>query len=224
MSRLRLVVLLTTLCIASSRPRSAEAQPAPIPAQTPVAPTASAPVNIPAPYYRYGYAPAPDARIRALNELQTLDFRIAQLKQNQHQHGIAGPIIMTAAGYTFTVVLGSLALVNSGIARDIQTGHCGDDEPYDYDSACDFNGDGDVDGHDEDEARRLARIFGGVSLIGAGLGITGTVLLVRRLAKRREFAPELRDLAVRRGQLLQQLRYGGGFSRNAFQFTVGARF
>src|SRR5690349_786204 len=179
MSRLRLVVLLTTLCLASSRPGIGEAQSAPVPVQTPAAPAVSAPVSAPAPYYGYGYAP--DARARALNELQTLDLRIAQLKQAQKQHGIAGPIVMTATGYSFTVVLGALALVNLAIARDIENGHCGDDEPYDNDSACDFNGDGNVDKHDENDARRLARIFGGVSLIGAGLGITGTVFLVRRL-------------------------------------------
>jgi hypothetical protein len=153
-----------------------------------------------------------------------LDLRIAQLKQAQKQHGIAGPIVMTATGYSFTVVLGALALVNLAIARDIENGHCGDDEPYDNDSACDFNGDGNVDKHDENDARRLARIFGGVSLIGAGLGITGTVFLVRRLTKRRESAPELRDLGVRRGQLLQQLRYGGGFTNSAFQLSVSGRF
>ncbi|HEX6245741.1 MAG TPA: hypothetical protein VFZ61_32680 [Polyangiales bacterium] len=159
-----------------------------------------------------------------MNELQALDLRIAQLKQSQKQHGIAGPIVMTASGYSFTVVLSALALVNLAIASDIDKGHCGEDEPYDYDSACDFNGDGDVDQHDEDDARRLARIFGGVSLVGAGLGIAGTVLLVRRLAKRRQFTPELHELGARRGQLLQQLRYGGGFSANAFQLSVSGRF
>lgn len=227
MSRLRLVVLLTTSCFASSHALVAAAQPLPVPESSASVPAASAvPVAPPAPYYGYGYgySYASDARLRALHELQLLDQRIAQLRRGQQQHSIVGPIIMTAAGYSFTVVLGALALVNASIARDINKGHCGDDEPYDFDSACDFNNDGDVDHHDEADARRLARILGGVSLIGAGLGITGTVLLVRRLAKRRAFAPELRELGVRRGQLLQQLRYGGVFTSNALQLNVSGRF
>jgi hypothetical protein len=70
----------------------------------------------------------------------------------------------------------------------------------------------------------MARTFGAISALGAGLGIAGTVLLLKRLSKRRVFAPELRELGVRRGQLLQQLRYGGSYSQNGMQLSIGGRF
>lgn len=251
MRLLRLVALLASLCSAVANAQTTPVSPAPtaptpvgapapvtVPAQvtlpTPVAvpaPVAApAPAQSgapPAPYYGYGYAPPPDpSRLRALSELQSLDVRIALLKQNQKQHGIVGPTIMTAVGYSLTLVFGAIAFADLAVANNIADGHCGYDDryDYDYDASCDVNDDGFVDADDEDTARTLARTFGALSVVGAGLGITGTVLLVRRLAKRREFAPELRELGVRRGQLLQQLRYGGGYSRNGIQLTLSAQF
>jgi hypothetical protein len=202
----------------------AHAQSAAAPADAaPLAPGIAPVPYAPAPYYGYGY-PAPDpGRALALNELQSLDIRIAQLKQSQKQHSIVGPTIMTAAGYTVMLVFGAIALSDWAIAENVQHGDC-QGGVYDYDPACDVNDDGYIDKDDEDTARTLARTFGALSIVGTGLGITGTVLLVKRLAKRREFAPELRELGLRRGQLLQQLRYGGAYSQRGMQLTLSARF
>jgi hypothetical protein len=70
----------------------------------------------------------------------------------------------------------------------------------------------------------MARTFGAISIIGTGVGITGAVFLMKRLAQRRQYTPENQELKVRRGQLLQQLRYGGGYSNNTFSLTLSARF
>lgn len=179
--------------------------------------------------YGYGYAapPASDPeRARALGELQNLDLRIAAVRKKQKQHGIVGPAAMTASGYAIAVLFGAIAVWEWAIAEDIRQGDCSRyRDRYDrYDDECDVNNDGYVDGDDRRDARTLSRAFGAVSAVGAGLGIAGTVFLVRRLGKRRAYAPELRDLGVRRGQLLQQLRYGGGYSHNGVQLSISGRF
>jgi hypothetical protein len=233
---LRLLVLFALTLIF---PRFTQAQtvaPAePAPVAPAVAPPNAVPVQLPAPsaptpaapYYGHSYAAPPlvdPGRIRALNELQTLDQRIASVRSKQKQYSIVGPSVMTASGYGVSLAFGIVAMLQWALAEDIEEGHCGDYR-YDHSHAyCDVNDDGIVDKDDEHTARSLARTFGVISGIGAGLGIAGTVLLVKRLSKRHEFAPELRDLGVRRGQLLQQLRYGGGYSRNSVQFNVTALF
>jgi hypothetical protein len=243
MRLLGLVVLFASSCsaLAHAQPggTTATAPPAPVLAPEPIAATSApdlaAPApswtpqpelppaqSAPAPYYGYGYADP--GRLRALNELQHLDLRIAQLKQSQKQHGIVGPAILTAVGYTVTLVFGAIALADWAIAENFDDGLCGQGELYDYDPSCDVNNDGYVNPEDEDAARTLARTLGALSVVGTGVGIAGTVLLVRRLAKRREFKPELKDLGARRGQLLQQLRYGGVYSARGVQLTVSARF
>jgi len=66
--------------------------------------------------------------------------------------------------------------------------------------------------------------MGGLSLLGAGLGITGTVLLVRQLAKRRQANPELQSLRLRKLELLRHLQYGGGLSQNGLHRTLRGTF
>jgi hypothetical protein len=244
---LRLLVLFALVCPVFA-PAFAHAQTTP-PAGAPDAAAAPAPVAPAAPpgafpqqqaapqvqapppppsYYDYGYgyvAPPPDpARVRALGELQSLDLRIASVRQKQKQHSIVGPAAMTASGFAVAMLFGAIAVWEWSLAEDIRRGDCGTYRYDRYDDDCDVNNDGYVDGDDRRAARTLARSFGAVSAVGAGLGIAGTVFLVRRLAKRRVYAPELRDLGLRRGQLLQQLRYGGGYSQNGLQLTVSGRF
>ena len=177
--------------------------------------------------YGYGYPPAPvdPARAKTLGELQGLDLRIQELRRQQKRYSLGGPIAMTSAGFAVSIGFGVGALLSWAIAEDIQHHDCGDyNSSYYYADRCDINNDGDVDYHDEHDARRLARTFGAVSAIGGGVGILGTVWLVKRLAKRQQFEPELDQLSRRRGELLQQLRYGAGYSNNGLQLTLSGRF
>lgn len=190
------------------------------------APPPPAPVAGGYPYgYGYGYAPAPvdPRRDKTLSELQQVDVRIASVRKQQKQYSIAGPLAMTATGYGFAAIAGLVAVFSWVNAEDIQSGDC----PYSYrrNNRCDIDDDGVIDKHDERDARILARTFGAISALGAGVGIAGTVLLMKRLAKRRQYGPELDELGTRRGQLLHELRYGGGYSQNGgLQLNVSGRF
>jgi len=66
--------------------------------------------------------------------------------------------------------------------------------------------------------------MGGLSLVGVGVGIAGTVFLAQRLAKRRESTPEIQRLRSRKQQLMRSLQYGGGYSQNGLQLTLGGAF
>jgi hypothetical protein len=163
---------------------------------------------------------------QASAELQAVNLRIAALKQERGQYGIGGPIAMTAAGFGIALIFGSVSLVEWAVAEDIQHGDCGYyvDRDYDYDSACDVNDDGRIDGDDEDKARMLSRTFGALTGIAGGVGIWGAVLLGKRLSERRIYAPELKALSTRRKQLLQQLKYGGYMQHGGLLLSVGGRF
>jgi hypothetical protein len=235
---------------APAAPKPAEA-PAPQAAPAPVAPaappgafpqeaqTAPPPQVAPPPpvvgpypynYGGYGYAaPVNDpARQKTLADLQQVDLRLTNLHAQQQQYSLTGPSIMMGAGFAVALGFGIAAIIDRVIAEDIQHGDCrynynSNDYYYD-DDYCDVSNNGLVTQHDEDLARTMARTFGAISIIGTGVGITGAVFLMKRLAERRQFTPELQELKVRRGQLLQQLRYGGGYSNNTFRLTLSASF
>jgi hypothetical protein len=165
-------------------------------------------------------------RQKTMGELRTVDLRIASVRREQSQYSLAGPIAMTAAGFGTAIAFGVVAMVEWFIADDIDKKNCGYyySDYNGYDSRCDVNNDGRVNSDDEHRARVLARTFGAMSGVGAAVGITGTVFLMKSMAKRRQYSPELNELSTRRGQLLQQLRYGGGYSNNGMQFTLSGRF
>ncbi len=198
-------------------PDTAEAPPAPLQGQG-------------YPYgYGYGYvAPPMDPRHqKALHDLQQLDLRIASLRKQQRQYSIVGPAIMTGSGYLVAFGFGVAALASYFIAEDIREGDCPlrfNRSTREYDDRCDVNNNGLVTGKDEDAARTLARTFGAISALGAGVGVVGTVLLVKQLAKRRQYQPELYELNTQRGQLIQQLRWGGGYSSNGATLTLSGKF
>lgn len=180
--------------------------------------------------YGYGYqqAPADPARQKTLAELQALDLRLVNLRAQQKQYSITGPATMMGAGFAVMLGFGIAAIFERIVAEDIQHGDCHnyyDDDYYYHDpSYCDVNNNGFVTQHDEDLARTMARSFGAVSAIGGAVGITGAVFFFKRLQQRKQFAPEMEELKVKRGQLLQQLRYGTGYSSNGFSLTLSGRF
>jgi len=155
-----------------------------------------------------------------LSELSNLDTRLSAVERERAQHRIGGPIAMMGVGYGVTLLFGGVGLIRWSIAEEIRRDGYYADDYGNYD----LNDDGTVDGKDEDRARRTARVMGGLSLLGAGLGITGTVLLVRQLAKRRQANPELQSLRLRKLELLRHLQYGGGLSQNGLQLTLRGTF
>lgn len=179
--------------------------------------------------YGYGYVapPVDPQRQKALHDLQQLDQRIASVRKQQRQYSIVGPTIMTGSGYLVAFGFGVGALASYFIAEDIREGDCRlrfNRTTREYDDRCDVNDNGVVTEKDEDAARTLARTFGAISALGAGVGVVGTVLLVKQLARRREYQPELYELHTRRGRLIQQLRWGGGYSSNGATLTLSGKF
>jgi hypothetical protein len=191
-----------------------------------------APVQPPGDYpygYGYGYVPPPvdPQRQKALHELQQVDLRISSVRRQQRQYSIVGPAVMTGSGYLLAAGFGIAAVASFFLAEDIRDGDC--DLRYnrgtrEYEDRCDVNDNGLVTRADEDAARVLARTFGAISALGAGVGVVGTVLLMKQLGKRRQYQPELYELNTRRGQLLQQLRWGGGYSNNGATLTLSGKF
>lgn len=240
MAWLRSLLVLVALCPALA---AAQADPssegAPAPGEAPVAPL-EAPVAPPAPPGVFpAKPPAPGGaaqdrdprsdpqRARLLEEIERLDLRMASLREQRREVGLTAPAVVTAVGYGVAFVAGAVALAEWSILRDIQDGDCGSPtgrSAYRYASRCDLNDDGVVDGDDKHAARVLARSFGTLSAVAAGVGVAGTVFLLRRLAKRRAFEPELRELRGQRHQLLQQLRYDGGYAHGVFQISLRGRF
>lgn len=222
-------------------PVAAPPQAAPAPAAPPQAyPVQPAPPPAVAPYpgappqpgvapngYGYGYPGVVDpARAQAVAELQAIDMRLAALKQQQAEHSLGGPIAMTAAGFGIAVIFGAVALSQFVLAEDIQSGECGyyvNRDGY-YDSRCDANDDGQVDGDDVDRARKMSRTFGALSGVAGGLGIVGAVLLGLRRAERSVYTPEIKALGARRKQLMREMKYGGYVQYGGLVVTVGARF
>jgi hypothetical protein len=207
-------------------PQSATAAATPVEPPPPPPPVAGT-----YPYgYGYGYSAPPPAdprREKTLSELRQVDLRIASVKKEQRQHSLVGPVAMTGSGYLVAAAFGLAAVLEWAIAEDIRDDDCGyryNRATRDYEDRCDVNNNGVVTKADEHDARVMARTFGAISAAGAGLGIAGTVLLMRQLAKRREYSPELYELGTRRGQLLQQLRYGGGYSSNGLTLSVSGKF
>jgi hypothetical protein len=216
-----------------------EAPPAPPGAypQAPIAPPAQAappPVGYPYGYappqgYGYGQPVVDPARQQTLTELQQVDLKLASVRGEQKQYSLGGPAAMMGAGFGIALGFGTAAIIERIIAEDIEHRDCNydnyyDDDYYYDDNWCDVSGNGIVTEHDEDLARGMARGFGVVAGIGAGVGIMGTVFLMQRLAKRREFSPQINELNLRRSQLLQQLRFGGGYSQNRLHLTISGRF
>lgn len=136
---------------------------------------------------------------------------------------------MTGSGYLVAAGFGIAAMASFFLAEDIRDGDCGSRyyrsrRDYYYGDRCDVNDNGLITRADEDAARVLARTFGAISALGAGIGVVGTVLLVKQLGKRRQYTPELRELNTRRGSLLQRLHWGGGYSSNGAALTLSGRF
>ncbi|HEX6245994.1 MAG TPA: hypothetical protein VFZ61_33945 [Polyangiales bacterium] len=244
--RALLAAVLAALLLASGAARAqdpvappppAAAPPAAYPAPAPAAPypdTAPPPVAPPAPYsgaaqpgvapngYGYGYPMLDPARA----ELQAIDLRLSTLKQQQAQHGIGSPIAMTAAGFGILVIFGAVSLSQFALAEDIESGECSFYVARDgyYDSRCDVNDDGEIDGQDVDRARMLTRTFGALAGVAGGLGIVGAVWLGLRRAERSVYTPEIKALGARRKQILRDLKYGGYPQYGGMVLTLGARF
>lgn len=206
-------------------PASPEGE-APLPYAPPTAPYAQPLVPQPVPPPGYGQPRLQDPRqLAAISaELAVVDAQLAELQHARAQHGIAGPITMMAAGYGLGGLFGLVGLIQWSSAEEIESGDILAYDGVDYESNYDLNNDGVVDERDEHRARRGARIMGGLSLIGVGVGVAGTILLVRRLAKRRELKPDVERLRGRRLELFRALQYGGGFSQNGLQLTLGGVF
>jgi hypothetical protein len=193
----------------------------PAPAPYPYAPPAQAYPYVP-PAYPYAPPVDPAQRAAVLGELANVDAQIANIQAARGRHGLGGPIAMMASGFGTAAVFSIVALVQWGIADDIQHDRFFDTE-YDYEDY-DLNDDGIIDEDDEQRARRGARTLGTLSFVGIGVGIGGSVFLARRLAARRKFNPELNSLRARRIQLLRHLQYGGALSKNGMQLTLGGHF
>jgi hypothetical protein len=190
------------------------------------------PAPPPPPGYGYPVPQDPAQRAAVIGELSSVDARLQAVQRERSSHRIGGPIAMMSVGYGCSLIFMGVALAQWSLAEDIQTGDFtsynsrgGDDYYYDYDGdRYDLNNDGRIDGDDEDKARRQARVLGGLTGIAAGIGITGTVVLVQRLAKRHQLAPEIEKLKGRRLELLRHLQYGGAPSQSGLQLTLSGKF
>lgn len=207
--------------------------PAPIPQQPPPVQYAqpapgqyAQPLAPPPPGYAYPAPQDPAQRAAVLAELSQVDGRLYALQLERSSHRIVGPIITMGGGFGAAVLFGMVGLIKWGVAEDIKRGDYPTlyDSSTEFDSTYDLNGDGVVDGEDEGRARRTARVTGTLSIIGVGVGIVGSVWLAKQLAKRRQLTPELQNLRGRKQELLRNLQYGGGYSQNGLQLTLGGTF
>jgi len=209
------------------------ATPAPAPAPAAVAPAAPYPAGpgsppeitgpeapLPPPPPGYMYMPVPPGyerhKAREL-ELERINTRLYALEAERSHYSIAGPIAMMATGYGTALLFGLVAGSSFAGAEAIQHKDAWDD---DYD----FNDDGYITKADERAARRTARVSTVVASIGLGVGVGGTVLFAKRMAKRRVYAPEIRDLKLQRRNLVRSLRYGANVGSGQLQLSLSGRF
>lgn len=153
-------------------------------------------------------------------ELDAVNQRLYVLQRERSQYGIGGPIAMTAVGYGGALLFSLVAVTGLATAEAIENNDVDRDDFEDFDS----NDDGRLDERDERDARRVARVAAGFAAVSLGLGIGGTVLLVKRLAKRREHAPEIRDLRERRRELLRSVSYGANLGPSELTLSLSGRF
>jgi len=214
---------------ASPTPPSPAASAAPAaPAVNPEAPTAPAALASPSPAPApappaYVYSPLPPrvpATPRDRVELERVNERLYALQRERSQYGIGGPIAMTAAGYGSFLLFSLVALTSLGVAEAIESDDVRRRDFDDFDS----NDDGTLDSRDERDARRVARGSAVFAAAGLGVGIGGTVFLVKRIAKRRVYAPEIRDLRLRRRELMRSVRYGANVGPGGLQLSLSGRF
>jgi hypothetical protein len=213
---LRLAYQLST-CAALLLPAVAQAQePKPAPSAQTAAPVAA---EVSSPGCSPGLLSA-EQRLTISSELGDVESRLAHLEYEQRDGRIAGPIAMVASGYGTALVALGVALVSFASAKDVQRWDAGDD----WSDHLDSNDDGSIDADDELAFRRIARGFGVLSAIGAGVGIAGSFFLAKRMRVRRMQAPELRGLQRRRYELRRQLEYGANASARGLGVSLSGRF
>ncbi len=131
---------------------------------------------------------------------------------------------MMATGYGTALLFGMVALINYSQAESIDDRDNWSDDDWGYDSGDDWNGDGLIDGRDERNARSAARTTVGIAAVGLALGVGGTVFLAKRIAKRRVYSPEIRELRERRRRLLYGLHYGANLGPGQMRLSLGGSF
>jgi hypothetical protein len=190
-------------------PAADNPSPGPAP-ETAAAPTGQASgVLLPPPPPGYVYMATPsvsdERRAADANELQQIESRLTVLKHERARHGIAGPIALMAGGYAIALGCSLFALGAFGNAEEIERLRISTrrDDVRRYD----FNNDDLVNHEDEDIARRTSRVMGALSVVGAGVGLFGTLFFQRRNAKRNEHKEEITALKNRRRELMRTLRY-----------------
>jgi len=182
-------------------------EPAPLPAAgenvaAPAAPARAAPSAAPAPA-NVVLSPAPGGyvpqarqepqRIAPNDERIQIEQRLAELQAEQRQYGIGGPIAMMGVGFGGAFVFASGALIYYIVTYENARDY------YDeYGRDADYRTDGQV---------RAGRTLFAISVLSLGLGLTGSVLLGKRLHARNVFKPEIRSLKLRQRELDRDLRY-----------------
>lgn len=191
---------------------------------------------MPPPAYGYGYMPPPllpEQRYAMSSELAAIDARVQAIRVQRSQHRIGGSIATMIVGYAAAGLATAVGLLQWRVAREIKNGDFSaynnrqSTGPYGYywgDEEYDVNNDGRVDNRDYKRARRISRAGAAFTFMGLGVGIWGTVRLLRQIDKRRETAPELEQLRSRRSELLRALQYGGGYSMGAWQLSLSGKF
>ncbi|MFT3923422.1 MAG: hypothetical protein QM778_12880 [Myxococcales bacterium] len=192
------------------------------------APAPSTPTGVllpaPPPGYVYTATPAVPDEQRAANasELQRIEARLDALKAERAQHGIGGPIALMAGGYATALGCSLFALAAFGTAQDIE--HLGFSRDQKQLDKYDLNHDDVVNHEDEDSARRAARVMGTLSVIGAGVGLFGTLFFARRNAKRNASKDEILALKNRRRELIHSLQYGANVGTSDLGLKLSGRF
>lgn len=190
----------------------------------------------PPPGYGYSYTPPPllpQQHAALAQELASIDSRLLAIRVERSRHRIGGAIATMIVGYGAAAFAAAVGLMQWRVAREIKDGdftaynnrgNSGSSFAYYEDEDYDLNNDGVINNRDYKRARRISRTGAAFTFMGLGLGIWGTVRLLRQLDKRRETAPELEQLRDRRKELLRSLQYGGGYSMGSWQLGLSGKF
>lgn len=133
-----------------------------------------------------GTAVPPQASLSPYDQSDQLRLQIESLRAERAQYGIAGPIVMLAAGGGVALTAAYLYLVSS-LFEDLDC--------YDYDQSCNDN-----------SGFRTAMVVVGAA--GVVVGVFGLVKLQSRLQPRRELAAQINAKRAELKAIEHRLRLG----------------
>lgn len=160
------------------------------------------------------------ADVEVLEELSEVEGHLAAIESQPQQTFVVRSLVMVVAGYGTALIGASSALVTHSFAKDAQRWQPGDP----WRDRLDINNDGSIDRDDEQAFRSMSYSFALIGVVGAGLGVVGSVLLAHDLRAQRAEALEVRDLRLRRLQLQRQLSYAPSLSPYGMGLSISGRF